>query len=287
MIDLHAHTTASDGTSSFDELVAQAARAGLKAIAVTDHDNVRSAGLITGKEALETIPGVELSVFDREKNYMDVHVLGLFIDPKHKTLNTKLETLQAEREAQKRETVEKLRELGYEITFDEARAEAKGVVGRPHIARVLLRKYPKEFASLASVFGKLLGRGKPAYVEREAGFTLDEAVRLVHGAGGLAILAHPFVYPYDAGKLLADFRALGGDGVETYYDYIRNRPEAKTTRAQNAKLIARARGLAAGCGLLESGGSDFHGANKGQKLGEFGAPDGLLRKLKAAAGKPF
>ncbi|MEW6036015.1 MAG: PHP domain-containing protein [Candidatus Micrarchaeota archaeon] len=282
MIDLHAHTTASDGTLGFDELVTEAARAGLRAIAITDHDNVCSAGLITGNEPLEVIAGVELSVFDRERGYMDVHVLGLFIDPKHKTLNSKLDTLQAEREAQKRETVEKLRELGYEITFEEVKAEAKGVAGRPHIARVLLRKYPKEFASLASVFDKLLGRGKPAYIEREAGFSLSEAVRLVHGAGGLAVLAHPFVYPYDAEKLLRDFKGAGGDGVETYYDYIKNRPEVKTTKTQNSKLTTLARKLAAGCGLLESGGSDFHGANKGQELGQFGAPDWILDRLKKA-----
>lgn len=283
MIDLHTHTTASDGTLSFRELVTEAARVSLKAIAVTDHDNIGSAAKIPRTEStVELIPGIELTVYDSEFGYDDVHVLGLFIDTENRKLAGKLETLAHERERQKIATVEKLRELGYDITFEEVRAEAENVVGRPHIAKVLLRKHPDEFDSISAVFVKLLARGKKAYLGRESGVGLREAASLIHVAGGVAVMAHPDIYPYRPEKLLADFKTSGGDGVEVYYDYIRNRPEQKITESGNRKIMERYSSLASELGLLESGGSDFHGATKGQRLGEFGAPDTVLDALKKA-----
>jgi len=281
MIDLHTHTTASDGSLTFDELISEAERAGLRALAITDHDNIRSAAKITGREPLEAIPGVELSVFDKELGYMDIHVLGLFINPKHKALNSKLRALEQARTGQKKASVAKLRELGYDIRFEEVRAKAKGAVGRPHIARVLVEKYPEEFPSIEQAFAKLLGRGKPAYVERDVGFGLAEAVGLIHDAGGLSFLCHPFVYPYDSEKLAADFKRLGGDGVEVYYDYMTNSPECKIGGKENEKLIERYHELAGRLGMLESGGSDFHGPDKGHSLGKFPVPDELLERIKA------
>jgi predicted metal-dependent phosphoesterase TrpH len=282
MIDLHTHTTASDGSLELSELVAQAKNAGLKAIAITDHDTVASAAKITGKEAIETIPGVELSVFDYTLGYADIHVLGLFVDPRNPGLCSGLTKLGAAREEQKRATVEKLRSMGYDITFEEVKAKAKGSVGRPHIAMVLAEKRPAEFPTVQSVFEKLLGNGKPAYVERQAGFTLKEAITMIHGAGGLAFLAHPFVYGYDIDSLVADFEHLDGDGLEVHYDYITNRPEIPLTEAQNAELVAHAGALAAVTGLLVSGGSDFHGEDKGHRLGRFKVPGRILRAIKAA-----
>jgi 3',5'-nucleoside bisphosphate phosphatase len=285
VIDLHTHTTSSDGSFSLEELVKAAKKAGLKAIAITDHDNIRSAKRITAGmgAGMEVIPGVELTVYDYPLRYHDIHVLGIFIDQKNAQLNSKLSKLEKEREAQKKATVSKLNKLGYKITFAEVKKKAKGVVGRPHIAMVLVERYPKEFRSLSDVFAKLLGRGKPAYIERKSGFGLAEAIALIHGAGGIAVLAHPFVYPYKPENLAGDFRRLGGDGMETYYDYATNQPEVKRTAAENAGLIARGHSLAKKLGLLECGGSDFHGANKGQKLGRFGAPDALLARLKASS----
>ena len=287
MIDLHAHTTASDGTLTFEELVAEAKRGGLRALAITDHDNVQSAKKITGKEPLEVIPGIELSVFDHELGYEDVHVLGLLIDPDSEPLNKRLDSLG--REAQKKATVAKLNELGYAITFGEVKAKSQGVVGRPHIAMALMEKYPAEFPSMAEAFNKLLGRGRPACIGREAGFGLEEAINLIHGAGGLAILCHPFILPYDAGKIVPQFKALGGDGMEVYYDYAANRVNPRTSEEESARLMEKAKSLAQKYGLLESGGSDFHGAGKRgyQRLGEFGAPDEVLTALKAARGKPL
>ncbi|MEW6748471.1 MAG: PHP domain-containing protein [Candidatus Micrarchaeota archaeon] len=281
MIDLHTHTTASDGALSLDELVAEGAAGGLKAIAITDHDNVGSARKISGREPLETIAGVELSVYDNAAGYQDLHVLGLFIDPKSNELQRRLDDLGRQREEQKRATVEKLNELGYSITFDEAKRHARGVVGRPHIAMALMEAYPERFASLPEVFDQLLGRGKPAFLGRERGFLLADAIKLVHGAGGLAIMAHPFHYPYDTKKLLTDFKRLGGDGVETYYDYHANRHEGDAPEGMNEDLMEGAKALAEEIGLLESGGSDFHG-KRGRRLGCFGAPDAILEDLKAA-----
>jgi predicted metal-dependent phosphoesterase TrpH len=268
VIDLHTHTTSSDGSFSLEELVKAAKKAGLKAIAITDHDNIRSAKRITAGmgAGMEVIPGVELTVYDYPLRYHDIHVLGIFIDQKNAQLNSKLSKLEKEREAQKKATVSKLNKLGYKITFAEVKKKAKGVVGRPHIAMVLVERYPKEFRSLSDVFAKLA-----------------EAIALIHGAGGIAVLAHPFVYPYKPENLAGDFRRLGGDGMETYYDYATNQPEVKRTAAENAGLIARGHSLAKKLGLLECGGSDFHGANKGQKLGRFGAPDALLARLKASS----
>jgi hypothetical protein len=281
MIDLHTHTTASDGTFSFEELINEAERVGLKAIAITDHDNIESAKKI-GKPTspVELIAGVELTISDMEFGYSDIHILGQFIDTKHKTLNSKLASLAVEREKQKISSVEKLRELGYDIAFEEVKRDAKGVVGRPHIARALMKKYPDEFPSIEVVFVRLLGRGKKAYVEREAGFGLKEAVDLIHSAGGLSFVAHPYLYPYESKKLLSDFRDSGGDGAEVYYDYAGNAPGKVRTKEENGKIMEKYRMLASEIGLLECGGSDFHGENKKQKLGEYGAPDEVLGKLK-------
>jgi len=287
MIDLHAHTTASDGSLGFEELIAEAKRAGLKALAITDHDNVQSARRIRGKEPLEIIPGIELSVFDHALGYEDVHVIGLFIDPDNAALNSKLNSLG--REEQKKATVAKLNELGYHITYEEVKAKSQGVVGRPHIAMVLMEKYPSEFPKMVDVFNKLLGRGKPACIGRESGFGLGEAIRLIHSAGGLAILCHPFIYPYDPEKLVKEFKSLGGNGIEVYYDYVANRPGVPITIEENDSLKGKAAALAGKYGLLESGGSDFHGKGKRghQQLGIFTAPDAVLERMKAALRKPL
>jgi hypothetical protein len=288
MIDLHTHTTASDGTSTFEELVTEAERVNLKAIAITDHDNILSAKKIPGaKSSVELIPGIEITVFDDEFGYKDIHVLGLFIDVKNKKLNAKLAQLAREREKQKIATVEKLRELGYDITFEDVKSEAKGVIGRPHIAKALLRKHADEFDSISMIFVKLLARGEKAYVNREAGFSLRETITLIRESSGISILAHPDICGYDPKKLLSDFKSCGGNGVEVYYDYITNRPDVKITESENKRITGRYRALAGEFGLLESGGSDFHGENKGQVLGRFGAPDGILPKLKSALRKPL
>ncbi len=295
MIDLHMHTKASDGDLLFEQLVAEAAKAGLRAIAITDHDTTKSAMEITGKEPLEVIPGIELSVFDHGLGYLDVHMLGLFIDPAHPSLLSKFKVLKKQREGQKKEMISKIASLGYDITFEEVLARASGSVGRPHIAQVLAEKYPGDFPSFKSVFDKLIANGKPAYVDRKDDLSIREAVRLIHDAGGLSFLAHPFLYGYDLNKLVGDFRREGGDGIEVYYDYESNidrrivsehdRPDhfrniMLSENFSNRFMFEKGSALASRFGLLECGGSDFHGPSMNQKPGRFGAPDEVLERLK-------
>lgn len=283
MIDLHTHTTASDGSFQPAEVVELARKSGFKAIAITDHDTVDGFLQIKNKPfGLEVIPGIELSVFDYELGYVDIHMLGLFINPKNKILQEKLTQLSRNREDQKRATVAKLNELGYAITFAEVQKMAAGTIGRPHIAKALLAKYPDKFDSIADIFNKLLDRGKPAFIDRKIGFTLKEAIDLIHTAGGLSFIAHPILYPYDIRKLLTDFKNLGGNGVETYSDYQKSRPLAKYTTRDVVAIIAQLEHFAHEFDLLECGGSDFHGAVKQQTFGLFFAPDEMLEMLKAA-----
>lgn len=282
MIDLHTHTKASDGILSLEELVKEAENAGLKAIAITDHDTVQNARRIKDiSTSIEAIPGIEISVYDNKLDYIDLHVLGLFIDPENPKLLSVLERLEKEREDQKKAIVSKLNELGYEITYGEARKKAAGAVGRPHIAKVLMERYPKQFPSISGVFEKLLDQGKPAFLSRTAFFCLDDAIGLIHEAGGLAILAHPAVYEYNLKKLLGDFKRLGGDGIETVYDYARNYERRGYKEENNAGISKKLHQLAEEMGFLESGGSDSHGPNKGAKLGHLDVPDEFLHRLKA------
>ncbi len=282
MIDLHTHTNASDGSYSLEELLKMAESAGLKAIAITDHDTVENARKLSQiKSYMELIPGIEISVYDNELCYIDLHVLGLFINPENKELLSTLERLEKDRDEQKRAIIEELNKLGYEINYEEAKANAAGSFGRPHIAKVLMEKNPGQFPTMSSVFEKLLEQGKPAFKSRNAFFLLDEAIKLIHSAGGLAILAHPKVYHYELEKLLQDFKSLGGDGIETHYDYYRNYPRYGYNKLANRLIEEEMKILAKRFGFLESGGSDFHSETKGADLG-YKVPDSILDELRAA-----
>lgn len=281
MIDLHTHTTASDGTLSLEDLVEKAEANGLAAIAITDHDTVAAAQNIkTLNTKLKVIPGIEISVYDDKLNYIDLHVLGLFIDPQNPKLLKTLDTLEKERDLQKKAIITKLNELGYQITYEDAKKFSTGTLGRPHIARALMEKYPNEFHSIGECFDKLLDQGKPAFLSRTAFFPLDECINVIHDSGGLAILAHPAIYKYESKKLLSDFKRLGGDGIETIYDYSRNYPRNGFAQNDNARIEKDMQGLAKEFGFLMSGGSDYHGPNKGSKLGELDVPDEFLRIMK-------
>ncbi len=283
MIDLHMHTSASDGIYTLEEVVAQAEEAGLSAIAITDHDTIRSASRIKQSDfSIEVIPGMELSVYDNRLDYIDIHVLGFFIDVESPKLISGLELLERDREDQKRAIVTRLNELGYEITYEDAKRNAKGAVGRPHIARALIEKYPAKFRTVPEVFDKLLDQGKPAFLNRTAFFRLDDAINLIHSAGGLAFLAHPNVYKYDVTKLLRDFKDLGGDGIESVYDYARNYAWKGYTEADNRKVQSEFHAIASAMDFLECGGSDFHSPRKGAKLGTLDVPDEFLERMKAS-----
>ena len=258
MIDLHMHSTCSDGTLTPEELVAAAMDMGLEAAALTDHDTVSGVERFLSAASgtpLHAVPGVELASMLFNK---DIHIVGLFIDPKCPSLLSALEQMRLGREERNVEMVEKIRSKGYEITMDEVLAEAGGEsVGRPHMASVLLKK--GYFQDMQSVFGRLIGRNGSCYVLRKY-YPVDACIRLIHEAGGLAIWAHPLHAAHGARaalrKIGSRLISYGLDGLECYYSMFAEQQQT------DALEFARARSL------LVSGGSDFHGASHPQvKMG--------------------
>lgn len=260
-MDLHTHTVVSDGTLTPAQLVQLAAKKGLAAIAVTDHDHLggldeaRREGAARG---VEIIAGVELSVahaavvvprHDLSATAVaevDVHLLGYLVDPHEPRLAGRLAEFRTVRASRGRLIVEKLQALGVDIRMEDVPAAES--VGRPHIARALMEK--RIVASVSEAFDRWLGDGKPAYVPK-AKIEAREAVDLVHGAGGVAVLAHPGLLP-DAHRysIVRELAALGLDGVEV--EHSRHSSEERR----------RLRELAKELDLVETGGSDFHGENK-------------------------
>lgn len=257
-VDLHIHTTASDGSLTPSQVVRYANEKGLKAIAITDHDTIHGnqEAIKEGiREGVEVIPGVEISV-DYSPGTM--HMLGYFIDTDDLTLNEKLTLLQGSRADRNPRIIEKLNKLGLDLTYDEVvQASGGGQVGRPHMAQVLMEKgYTK---SIKEAFDKYLGKGAPAYLDK---FRLGaaEAITMITDAGGIPVLAHPFtLYCKSSEELDALVKNLvhqGLRGLEVYYS------EHDERQTSSYKLLAKRYHLAI------TGGSDFHGKNmKGIDLG--------------------
>ncbi|MFT5727828.1 MAG: putative metal-dependent phosphoesterase TrpH [Desulforhopalus sp.] len=247
-VDLHIHSTMSDGTMSPTEIVDLAYKKGLSCIALTDHDTVagnqeaQERGDVVG---LEVISGMELSVSFEEFN---VHLLGYLIDSENVSLLRSLHTLQEARETRNREILHILEVSGIHITEKELqKVSGTGQTGRPHIAKILMEK--KVVRSMDEAFEKYLGRDGSAYVSR---FVLDmkSAVDVIHKAGGLAVVAHPYhLIKNDmiSGEILFRLKELGVDGIETYYP-----THSRKFRKQLIKLAEK-------YGLLLTGGSDYHG----------------------------
>ena len=265
LCDLHAHSTASDGTDRPAEIVRIAKRIGLRAVALTDHDTL--AGIPEAREearhlGVELIPGCEISLDGVPGTF---HMTGIGIDPGNAFLRERLDFVREGREGRNAEIAKKLQGLGYAVTVEEAAAEAGGdVVGRPHFARVLVKKgIVKDFRE---AFDRFLGKNRAAYAERER-LPLSEAIGAIHGAGGCAVLAHPYTValpdPVEFEKWIGAMAAAGLDGIETYYT------------EHSAADERRYRELARRCALLESGGSDYHGGNKANT--ELGVGKGGLR----------
>jgi len=263
-VDLHLHTTASDGVLSPSGIVRYAAGKGLEAIAITDHDTIdgNQEALDEGKKAgLEVIPGVEISArFDLGS----MHILGFFIDIGNRALKERLSLLQETRAKRNPKMVQKLRELGVEISYDEVlRASGGGQVGRPHFACVLLEKgYVR---TMQEAFDRYLGRGAPAYVDKFR-FNPAEAMDLIRKARGIPVLAHPFTLhlpPHQLSALLHELTQWGLMGIEVYY------PE------HTGDQVSFYKGLAESHGLLVTGGSDYHGIEGGNV--EIGMGPGNMR----------
>ena len=278
-IDLQTHTAASDGKLSPTELVKLAIKKKLSAVAITDHDSINGideAVMEAKGKNIEITPGVEISCDD--PGYADTHILGLFIDHKNKTLNSLLKKAQKYREQQKKDIINKFNKFGFIISYKEVKALAKGEIGRPHIAKVILKNNSDKVNSLEEIFDKYLAVGKKAYVERKNKISIRDTIKAIHAANGLAIIAHPGVYNYfNIGKFIQYFIKNGGDGIETYYDYESSRYH--TGFKESNKINKKFRKIAEKYGLMQSGGSDFHG-RANDVLGRLKVPYSILEKLK-------
>lgn len=254
LIDLHVHSNISDGTLSPDKLALYAKHKGLSAIALTDHDTVAGIEACTQQGRLIdliVIPGIE---FSAEYQNQEIHILGYYIDSHHPILLSQLSALIASRKQRNSLMLEKLNKLGFSIApqdlISDTSSQTQTVFTRAHFAAALYKKgYVK---SRSEAFDKYLGKDKPGYVQR-AHFTPRECIDIIHQAGGLAVLAHPYLYSLSDSQLhhlLKQLSSDGLDGLETYY----------TTHSKEE--IANLLSLCITFCLFPSGGSDFHGDNK-------------------------
>ena len=275
MIDLHLHSTHSDGTMTPSQLVKQAAGIGLSAISITDHDTVSATAeaITEGKiYSVEVIPGLEIS---SKYKGLDLHLLGYNFDWLNPELLKTLDRLQSARKERNKKIIRKLQEIGINITEQDLKTESgAGVAGRPHFARLLIKSGVVKNNQQA--FSHYLKAGRCAYVPR---FVLDihDAIEILHCAGGIAVLAHPIQLSCSFSELsrtIKELKELGVDGLETYYP------------TQKGKTGKKIRELAEKYQLLETGGSDYHGdirhgTSMAGATGKFQVPAELLTKLKA------
>jgi predicted metal-dependent phosphoesterase TrpH len=253
MIDLHTHTTASDGRLTPSQLITHAADVGLCAVAITDHDTVdgiEEARSHAREIGMPFIPGIEISAEYTATGTM--HILGYFIDETTGSFTDALTFLQRARRNRNPMIIERLNHYGIDVTMDDVRREAGGdQIGRPHFARAIVRK---GFASsIAEAFERYVKKGAPCYVDKER-FLPERAIELIRKAGGIPVIAHPKTLNIDFHRELPAFlsrlKEMGLMGLEAYY-YNHSRSE------QDYFL-----GLARKLSILATGGSDFHGDNK-------------------------
>ena len=272
MIDLHLHTTASDGRSTPDQLARRAHRAGLTTIAVCDHDTV--AGVAATRAAAEplglrVVTGIEITAVHEA---LDVHVLGYFFDETDKDLAAFLESQRADRVRRVFEMLGRLAELG--LSLDRERILARAAertgksLGRPEIARELVAG--GHVANIQEAFDRYLASGKPAFIARR-GSTPAEVVGILGRAGGIASLAHPGKLGLDA--LVAPLASAGLAAVEVFH------PDHDATLTEKYDALASLHGLA------RSGGSDYHGPGSGrsERLGEVTLPVAMFEELERRA----
>ena len=280
MIDLHCHSTASDGSCSPAQIVAQAEKLGLKAVALTDHDTL--AGLAEFRKAgegssVECIPGIELAS-QNAGTYFGYHIVGLFLQEESAEMTRLLADCVRWREERNLAILQKLSEMGVTISLGELKNFAQGeVVGRPHIAAALVKH--GVVPDFQAAFERFLGSGKSAYVQRRLS-TPEAAVAAIHSMGGVAIWAHPYtkgnLSVRKLQRMAVDLKAIGLDGIEADYAMHTSR------QRENVVMIARS------VGLLLSGGSDFHGVHfrnvqLGIGTGKLQVPDRYLDALKQCA----
>lgn len=271
-IDLHVHTTASDGTLSPSDTVRRAAELGVTLLSITDHDTTE--GIPEAQQAaaasdIVLLSGVELSVGSGER---EIHVLGYFIDPNHRPFQTILSKLRGARDVRNERILARLKELGASVDPQRVRHIAgDGSVGRPHIAAALVEA--GHVASQGEAFGRYLARGKPAYVGRER-LSAADAAQAIREAGGLPVVAHPA----KSGLIgqIEDLAAGGMEGIEVFHSDHSER---------DVEILL---GIAREGNLLVTGGTDSHGPGSGKwvEIGSVAVPkwvgEELLRRAPQA-----
>lgn len=278
IIDLHAHTFYSDGSASPSELIALAHSKGARAIAITDHDTI--AGLAEGRAAadelgVEFINGLEISA---EYSPGTMHILGYCVDLECRALAITLDELRNARNSRNPKIAARLQALGLDISYEDVlRLAGNEVVGRPHFARLMVERGYAQ--SIQDAFNRFLAKGAAAYVEK-ARLSPADSISLIHEAGGVAILAHPYQLKLpsfeDVEQLIVELATMGLDGIEAIYS--RHSPVERDVYAQ----------MAARHGLLVTGGSDYHGTYKPDisivtGKGDLEVPYRLIEQVKARA----
>lgn len=276
--DMHIHTIASDGVLKPEEIFKIASEKGLKGLAITDHDTVEAIEdclSLREKYDLDFIPGIELST---DYNGAEIHILGYYLDYTNKELLELLKSFQIERLLRIHKMLEKLNKLGYKITFEEIQLESEKTsennsIGRPHLARALIKK--GYFRNINDVFEKLLGNGKPGYVERFK-YQTEEGIKTLRKFGGIPVFAHPGLTKLEYSKLdklIKEFVSFGLQGIEVYHTDHTN---------ETSYMLAK---LANKYDLLVTGGSDYHApsANREFSIGSKGVMEIDINRLKSVA----
>ncbi len=265
-IDLHIHSTYSDGLLSPKAIVDYAHNCGLRAIALTDHDEV--SGYFEACEAaqphgLEIIPGIEISSMYHDS---ETHILGYLFDPHNENLLYVTERFRIHRVERAKEIVARLRHMGMPISFDVVRMRAgHGALGRPHIADIMVEE--GYVFSFQEAFQKYLGEHKPGYVPKMK-LSVEDAISLIHNAGGLAFVAHPGINTDTSN--IHSLIEMGLDGIETMH------PKHSPFLVESFQELVRKHNL------LETGGSDCHGARRGEMmLGTLPVPYRFLAEMKS------
>ncbi|MDH5564858.1 MAG: PHP domain-containing protein [Nitrospirota bacterium] len=278
-IDLHTHTTFSDGSVSPTELVELANQQGLDILSITDHDTTE--GLPEAIEAakdfpLELIPGVELSA---QFQSQEMHILGYFINMTDPQFQKRLKALRATRHVRILQILDRLHTLGMDISLEEVEATSgTGTIGRPHIAQVLITK--GHVKDMKEAFERLLGSRGNAYVPRDVP-EAQEIITWIIDAGGIPVLAHPYWEGWNKAESITSCQTLveqGLQGLEVFYGTF------------SARQISFNLGLARQFDLLMTGGSDFHGTFKpgitlGKGRGSLHVPSKTVERLRIAAGQ--
>jgi len=272
--DLHLHTAFSDGTYSPEELAGHGARHGFSCLALTDHDTVEGCarmGAACRKEGIEFLPATELTA---EFKGTELHIIGYCIDIEHPKMLSEMEHFQSVRQNRIKEMVERLNRMNVPLREEAVMAIANcRSPGRPHIARALIQI--NVCKNLDEAFERFLKKGRPAWVPKFK-ISANEAIALIHAAGGLAVMAHPGLVHHDS--MIPDLVAAGLDGIECYHT------RHPTTTVEHYLQIAEEHHL------LVTGGSDCHGMNKGQPLiGSIKLPYQHVEQLKERlpANNPF